>query len=85
MFRTIIKIDGMMCNMCESHVNNAIREKLSDIKKVSSSHKKGQTEIISKTAYTEEEIREILDSSGYKVIEVFSEPYKKRPFFSFGK
>ena len=25
MFRTVVDIDGMMCGMCESHVNDAVR------------------------------------------------------------
>ena len=26
MFKTVLKIDGMMCGMCEAHVNDAIRK-----------------------------------------------------------
>ena len=37
MFETTVKIDGMMCGMCEAHVNDAIRSKL-NVKKVTSSH-----------------------------------------------
>ncbi len=33
MYKTTVKIDGMMCGMCESHVNDAIRAKMS-VKKV---------------------------------------------------
>ena len=46
MVKTIVGVDGMMCGMCESHVNEAVRNAFS-IKKVSSSHGKKQTEIIS--------------------------------------
>ena len=45
MTKTTLEVDGMMCGMCESHVNEAIRKAL-DVKKVSSSHSKGRTEII---------------------------------------
>ncbi len=45
MYKTTVKIDGMMCSMCESHVNDAVRSKLK-VKKVTSSHKKGETVII---------------------------------------
>ena len=36
MYKTTIKIDGMMCGMCETHVNEALRkirgaEKVSDV------------------------------------------------------
>ena len=40
MYETKVKIDGMMCGMCESHINDAIRNAFS-VKKVSASHSKG--------------------------------------------
>lgn len=33
MFRTVVKIDGMMCGMCEAHINDAIRRNF-NVKKV---------------------------------------------------
>ena len=36
-----LKIDGMMCGMCESHVNESIRNAFS-VKKVTSSQAKGE-------------------------------------------
>ena len=42
MIETTVKIDGMMCSMCESHVNDAIRNHL-NVKKVSASHGSGYT------------------------------------------
>ena len=45
MIKTTVKVDGMMCGMCESHVNDAVRNAI-EVKKVSSSHKKGTTEIL---------------------------------------
>ena len=44
MFRTVVKIDGMMCGMCEAHINDAIRRNF-NVKKVKSSHSKGETVI----------------------------------------
>ena len=81
MFQTTVKIDGMMCGMCESHVNDAIRAKLS-VKKVSSSHKKGETVIISENALTTEMITAALDGSGYQVMHVTCVPYEKKGLFS---
>ena len=43
MIQTIVKVEGMMCGMCEAHVNDAIRKAV-PAKKVTSSHKKGETE-----------------------------------------
>ncbi len=81
MYQTTVKIDGMMCGMCESHVNDAIRAKL-PVKKVSSSHKKGETVIISENALTKETITAALSGSGYTVMNVTCEPYQKKGLFS---
>lgn len=84
MIKTTLKIDGMMCGMCESHVNDAVRSAF-DVKKVSSSHSSGETEIISESAPDETKLREIIEKDGYKVISVSSEPYEKKGFSLFGK
>ena len=84
MVKTVLNIDGMMCGMCESHMNDLMRNKF-NVKKVTSSAKKGETVVISKEdldmAQVEKEIREI----GYKLVSHTSEPYEKKGFFSFGK
>ena len=46
MVKTVLKIDGMMCGMCESHMNDLIRNHCK-VKKVSSSAKKGETVLLS--------------------------------------
>lgn len=85
MIKTTLKIDGMMCGMCESHINDAIRQKFS-VKKVSSSHFKGETVIIFESAPNENELRETIDATGYELKSVSSEPYeKKHGFHIFGK
>ncbi len=81
MYQTTVKIDGMMCGMCESHVNDAIRAKL-PVKKVSSSHKKGETVIISENALTTETITAALSGSGYQVMDATCVPYEKKGLFS---
>ena len=42
MVKITLKIDGMMCGMCEAHINDAIRSHFT-VQRVSSSHKKGET------------------------------------------
>jgi len=46
MIKTTLKIDGMMCGMCEAHMNDVIRKNFK-VKKVTSSAKSGETVIIS--------------------------------------
>ena len=46
MIQTTVKVSGMACSMCEAHINDAIRAAFS-VEKVSSSHSKGETVILS--------------------------------------
>ena len=77
MIETIVKVDGMMCGMCEAHVNDAVRRAM-QVKKVSSSHGKGETVILSEDTPDPEKIREAIDRTGYKVTEISSRPYEKK-------
>ena len=62
MYETKVKIDGMMCGMCESHINDAIRNAFS-VKKVSASHGKGEADIISEEPIDEAKLREVIANS----------------------
>ena len=77
MIETIVKVDGMMCGMCEAHINDAIRSHF-QVKKVSSSHSKGQTVIRSQEALDQAQLRQVIDATGYKVLDVVSRPVEKR-------
>ena len=59
MIETTLKIDGMMCDMCEAHVNQAVRNSIK-IKKVSSSHKTGQAVILSEAPVDIEKVGKAL-------------------------
>lgn len=80
MIKTTIGIDGMMCGMCESHINDVIRREFK-VKKVSSSHTKGFAEIISENEIDEEKIKKAIADTGYDVTSFKSEPYEKRKVF----
>ena len=82
MTKTVLKIDGMMCGMCESHMNDAIRNAF-EVKKVSSSHAKGETEIISEEPLDEKKLTEVVKNTGYTLNGISSEPYQKEGVFSF--
>ena len=74
------KIDGMMCGMCQSHVNDAIRRAF-PVKKVTSSHTKGETVILTETNISEEQLRTAIEPTGYRVLEVSTEEYEKKGLF----
>lgn len=84
MTKTTLKIDGMMCGMCESHVNDAIRNAF-EVKKVTSSHSKGKTVIISEEPLDNDRIEETIKSTGYTLKGVETEPYKKEGLLSMFK
>ena len=77
MIETIVKVDGMMCGMCESHINDAIRSHF-QVRKVSSSHSKGQTVIRSQEALDQAQLRQVIDATGYKALDVVSRHVEKR-------
>jgi len=67
--RTILHINGMMCSMCESHVNDAIRNNF-DVKKVKSSKRKNQTVVVSENPLDEEKIRSVITETGYELTNI---------------
>ena len=82
MYETKVKIDGMMCGMCESHINDAIRNAFS-VKKVSDG--KGEADIISEEPIDEAKLREVITKTGYDFVSMTSKPYKKHGLFGFPK
>lgn len=69
MIKTVLKIDGMMCGMCESHLNDAVRNSFK-VKKVTSSHKSGTMEIVSEHGADPERLKEVITSLGYTVLSI---------------
>lgn len=80
MKKITMKIDGMMCGMCESHVNDAVRNAFK-VKKVSSSHTKGETVILSENEINDEELRAAVEKTGYKVLSITVSEQEKRGLF----
>ena len=74
MIKTVFSVDGMTCSMCEAHVNDAIRKAAGKVKKVTSSHSKGISEVISEEPLDEAAVRQALEDIGYRVTGVESGP-----------
>ena len=73
MYQITLNIDGMMCAMCESHVNDTVRSTC-PVKKVTSSHAKGETVILSEQPIDESALRSAINATGYEVMDVTSGP-----------
>ncbi len=69
----ILSIDGMMCGMCEAHVNNLIYKNYPKVKKVKSSARKNQTIILTETPLDLDELREEIGKTGYIVKDIITE------------
>ena len=84
MIQTTVKVSGMACSMCEAYINDAIRGAF-PVEKVTSSHSKGETVILSKKPLDENTLRAAIDATGYTAGEISTAVYEKKGFFHFGK
>ena len=82
MIKMTLELEGMMCAMCENHMNDTLR-KAFPVKKVTSSHLKKQTVIVCDEAIAEEDLKKAIEPTGFNLLSVKTEPYKK--FGLFGK
>lgn len=80
MVKITLEIEGMACGMCETHINDTVRRQFT-VKKVSSSHSKGKTEIIAENPLDEAALKKAIGETGYSVLSVTTEPYVKKGFF----
>ena len=80
MYKITLGVDGMMCPMCEAHVNDKIRNNFK-VKKVTSSHTDKETIIISKEEIPESTLIKTIEDTGYKMTSYKIEPYEKKRFF----
>lgn len=84
MIRITMDIDGMMCGMCEAHMNDTVRKSF-NVKKVASSHTKGQTVIVTERDIDNEALSLAVSGIGYTLKGVSREPYETRKLFGFWK
>ena len=80
MWKYTVEVKGMMCGMCEAHVNDALRKAL-PVKKVTSSRGKKQTVVISERELDTSALSDAIQKTGYEVGEIRKEPYEKKGFF----
>lgn len=74
-------IDGMRCSMCEAHVNDAIR-KVAGVKKVKASVSKKEAKVLALKGIDMDALKQSVEKDGYRVLDMKSEPYTKKGFFS---
>lgn len=77
MIQISIQVDGMMCGMCEAHINDEIRKNF-QVKRVSSSHIKGKTTILTEKDISDADLRTVITKTGYKMISANHAVYEKK-------
>lgn len=68
MKKTIIKVEGMVCNGCENRVQNALKT-IDGIESVVADHTKGIVTIESNEEVTENVMKEKIEDIGFEVKE----------------
>ncbi len=81
MNKITVKIDGMMCGMCEAHICDTIRNAFPDAKKVSASRKSGEATFLYEKEISEDVLKKAIADTGYTFVSVSSEEQKKHGLF----
>ena len=68
MIQTTVKVEGMMCPMCEKHVTEAIQKAFPDATEVKASHVEGKVDVTSPAALDADTLMKTINDSGYKAI-----------------
>ena len=81
MIKTTLKIEGMMCGMCEAHVCDAIRKAIPEAKKVTASRSKKEASFLTEAAVDTDRLKAAIDATGYSCLGVESATYEKKGLF----
>ena len=81
MWKYIAQVEGMVCGMCEAHVNDAVRRAFPNVRKVHSSRSKGKTEFVSEVELDPEALKAAISATGYTVTDLQKAPWEKKGLF----
>ena len=66
MYKTTVNVNGMMCKMCEKHVNDAISDNF-NVVSVKADHEAKVTVIESEETLDQEAVTRVITDAGYEV------------------
>ena len=81
MIKTTLKIDGMVCGMCEAHICETIWRTVPSAKKVSASRRRGDATLVTDEPVDPEALKSAIAATGYTCLSVESCPYEKKGLF----
>lgn len=74
MIKITLGVEGMVCGMCESHVNDALRRAF-PLRKVKSSRKKKETIMMVEEDIEDAKIEAVIQATGYQLTSIHKESY----------
>ena len=81
MIKTTLKIEGMMCGMCEAHICDAIRKAVPGAKKVSASRGRGEATFLTEGDVDAAALKAAIDATGYTCLSVESAEDARKGWF----
>ena len=81
MNKVTVKIEGMMCGMCEAHICDTIRKDYPNAKKVKASRTRKEATFLTDEPVDAAKLEKAITDTGYTFLSVKSEAYKKRGLF----
>jgi copper chaperone CopZ len=81
MIKTTLKIEGMVCSMCEAHICEAIRKAVPSAKKVTASRSKKEAAFLSDEMMDGAFMKSVIAKTGYDCLSVESVPLEKKGLF----
>jgi copper chaperone CopZ len=81
MIKTTLKIEGMMCPMCEVHITDAIRKEIPNAKKIKASRHKKEASFLTDEPVDAESLKAAIGKTGYDYLSAESVPYEKKGWF----
>ena len=81
MIKTTVKIDGMVCGMCEAHVCDTIRKAVPSARKVTASRSRKEAAFLTEEAVDAAGLKAAVDATGYRCLGVESAPAEKKGLF----
>lgn len=81
MYKITVKIEGLMCPMCEKHMNEGFQSAFT-VDSVESSHKSKESIILTNEPLSETELKAAVEKAGYTFISATTEEFAKKGFFA---
>ena len=81
MIKITLKIEGMMCSMCEAHIADAIRKAVPAAKKVSASRSRKEATFLTEEPVDPQSLKAAIDATGYTCLDVAVAPWEKKGLF----